>query len=85
MKSALFVRWGWVAILAFMGGMLFYQYTTDAARPASVFLVTSTVEAARQSLFDCGNISIDTREQANAYAERRPGEHVFEIRISEVK
>jgi hypothetical protein len=87
MKRALYlvVQRGWIPILAFMMGIVEDQYVASRPHTMPIFLVTSDAEAARQSLFNCGNISIDTREQADAYAERRPGEHVFEIKISELR
>jgi len=56
----------------------------DSARPLTVYMVTSTRDAAAESLLNCGNVAIETKSKAEAYAAAKPGTHVFEVQIREL-
>ena len=48
---------------------------------AALYVVSSTEEAARDSLLSCGNVALPSRRQAETYSSQRPGTHVYAVRI----
>ena len=75
--------WFWGAlIIASYAAVIFIG---AEARPLTVYMVTSTRDAAAESLLNCGNVAIESKRQAEAYAAARPGSHLFEIQIREVR
>jgi hypothetical protein len=56
----------------------------EPARPLTIYIVSSTREAAAESILNCGNVAIESKRQAESYAAARPGSHVFQVEIREL-
>ena len=50
-----------------------------------LYIASPTRDAARDSLLTCGNVAFPLDRQAEAYADRRPGLHVYAVSLRMVK
>ena len=71
---------------AWVGIVLLLLFRLSAASPPSrhIYMVTSTIDAATESILNCGNVAMPDREQAEAYSRARPGTHVVEVTLRQI-
>ena len=72
----------WISVIVLAIVIVYVPF--DDAKPLTIYMVSSTRQAVSQNLLDCGNVGIESKREADAYAKARPGTHVFEIQIREV-
>ena len=50
-----------------------------------VYVVSTGIEVAVVTVFDCSNIGFEERDKAEKYSAEHPGTHVFEVSFHEVR
>ena len=59
-----------------------YGYAAD---PPKIYMVAPDAGTAFESILNCGNVAFASRVQAEAYSEKHPGSHVFELPVRQIK